>query len=210
MIGAEADRVVYIGSGWLEAVSRARLSLGILLCCQNESRSGYNIANVGYRAAIEEGLVLVATLPSHPQVASNCFSKLSSPPDLKSFQISTLTNILSTTAPPPPASAAESDQQFSSWKGKGAAQMLLPDVEEENYSSSESSSDSDLDYSDSDSESDSQSLINWEGKGTAERPDVEKKTDVQEENSVTLLPKVTTSNRKGAAKTLLPDVEKGK
>ena len=36
MIGAEADRVVYIGFGALEAVSRARLSLGILLCCKNE------------------------------------------------------------------------------------------------------------------------------------------------------------------------------
>ena len=74
MIGAEADRVVYIGCGQFEPVSRARLSLGILLCCQTElSRRDYNFFNVGYRAAIEEGLVLVATLPSHPQVASNCF-----------------------------------------------------------------------------------------------------------------------------------------
>ena len=88
----------------------------------------YNFFRVGYRAAIEEGLVLVATLPSHPQVASNCFSKLSS--NLKSFQISTLTKILS------PGPAAESQnppdlQQFRSWKGKAAAQILLPDVEEE-------------------------------------------------------------------------------
>ena len=74
MTGAEADRVVYIGCGVLEPISRARLSLGILLCCQTErSRRNYNFFNVGYRAAIEEGLVLVATLPSHPQVASNCF-----------------------------------------------------------------------------------------------------------------------------------------
>ena len=74
MMGAEADRVVYIGCGQFEPISRARLSLGILLCCQTEeSRSVYNFFNVGYRAAIEEGLVLVATLPSHPQVASNCF-----------------------------------------------------------------------------------------------------------------------------------------
>ena len=74
MFGAEADRVVYIGSGNLEPISRARLSLGILLCCQTErSRREYNILKVGYRAAIEEGLVLVATLPSHPQVASDCF-----------------------------------------------------------------------------------------------------------------------------------------
>merc|ERR1719222_1858323 len=115
MVGAEADRVVYIGCGLLEPVSRARLSLGILLCCQTEqSRRRYNLFNVGYRAAIEEGLVLVATLPSHPQ-------------------ISTLTNILST-APAPPAPAAQSDnspdlQQFYSWKGKNAAEILLPDVE---------------------------------------------------------------------------------
>ena len=74
MIGAEADRVVYIGYGSLEPISRARLSLGILLCCQTElSRRQYNIYNVGFRAAIEEGLVLVATLPSHPQVASIAF-----------------------------------------------------------------------------------------------------------------------------------------
>ena len=106
MEGAEADRVVYIGFGLFEPISRARISLGILLCCQTEqSRRECNYLNVGYRAAIEEGLVLVATLPSHPQVASNCFSKLSSPPDSKSVQISTLTN----TAPLPPASAPESD-----------------------------------------------------------------------------------------------------
>ena len=135
IVGAEADRVVYIGFGRLEPVSRARLSLGILLCCQTEEgRRYYNAFNVGYRAAIEEGLVLVATLPSHPQVASNCFSKLSS--HLKSFQISTLTNILSTAPPPPASAAAESDhspdpQQFRSWKGKATAEILLPDVKEE-------------------------------------------------------------------------------
>ena len=132
MMGAEADRVVYIGCGLLEPVSRARLSLGILLCYQTErSRRLYNIRNVGYRAAIEKGLVLVATLPSHPQVASNCFSKLSS--HLKSFQISTLTNILSTAPPPPASAAAETDhspdpQQFRNWKGKAAAEILLPVV----------------------------------------------------------------------------------
>ena len=70
MMGAEADQVVYIGRGTLEAVSRARLSLGILLCCQTEvGRRDYNNYNGSFRAAIEEGLVLVATLPSHPQVA---------------------------------------------------------------------------------------------------------------------------------------------
>jgi len=70
MTGAEADRVVCVGCGDLEPVSRARLSLGILLCCQTElSRRAYNFYNIGFRTAIEEGLVLVATLPSHPQVA---------------------------------------------------------------------------------------------------------------------------------------------
>ena len=73
MIGAEADRVVYIGCGKLEAVSRARLSLGILLCCCKTEQSWMLYYHVirGYRAAIEQGLVLVATLPSNPQVASN-------------------------------------------------------------------------------------------------------------------------------------------
>ena len=50
-------------------MSRARLSLGILLCCQNQlGRTSYKRRNPGYRAAIEEGLVLVATPPWHPQV----------------------------------------------------------------------------------------------------------------------------------------------
>ena len=77
MVGAEADRVVYIGCGSLEPLSRARISLGILLCCQTErSRRSYNALKPAFQAAIEEGLVLVATLPSHPQVACNCFLKV--------------------------------------------------------------------------------------------------------------------------------------
>ena len=77
MIGAEADRVVYIGCGSLEPLSRARISLGILLCCQTErSRKYYNVIKPAFQTAIEEGLVLVATLPSHPQVACNCFFKV--------------------------------------------------------------------------------------------------------------------------------------
>ena len=75
MFGAEADRVLYIGFGNLEAISRARLSLGILLCCQSEqSKLQYNKFIKGFRAAIEEGLALVATPPSHPQVADNILS----------------------------------------------------------------------------------------------------------------------------------------
>ena len=136
MFGGEADRMVYIGCGALEAVSRARLSLGILLCCQTRlSEGNYNILNRGYKAAIEQGLVLVATLPSHPQVDCNCIPTLSSPLDLKSFQLSSLTQMLST-APRQPAAAEKEDapdlQQFLNWKGKGAAQVLLPDVEQEN------------------------------------------------------------------------------
>ena len=77
MIGAEADQVVYVGSGNFEPLSRAKISLGILLCCQTElSRRNYNALKPAFKTAIEEGLVLVATLPSHPQVACNCFFKV--------------------------------------------------------------------------------------------------------------------------------------
>ena len=78
MFGAEADRVVYFGFGHLEAISRARLSLGILFCCQTEqSRATYKAVINAFREAIEEGLVLVATPSSHPQVADNNLSMLS-------------------------------------------------------------------------------------------------------------------------------------
>ena len=82
----------------------------------------YNGRTKGFRAAIEEGLVLVATPPSHPQVADNILSHL----NLKSFQ----------------AAAENENDPFHDWKGKGEAQNLVPDVEEED-SSSESSSVSD-------------------------------------------------------------------
>ena len=69
MYGGEADRVVVVGRGHLEAVSRARLCLSILLCCNDEeSRDRYNFNASGYRAAIEQGLVEVAAPPWHPQV----------------------------------------------------------------------------------------------------------------------------------------------
>ena len=72
MYGGEADRVVVVGEGHLESVSRARLCLGILLCCSDEeSRSNYNFQAVGYQAAIEQGFVEVATPPWHPQVEPN-------------------------------------------------------------------------------------------------------------------------------------------
>ena len=74
MFGAEADRVVVVGSGAAnrEAMSRARISLGVILCCQNEFGAGdYNSECNGYRAAIERGLVEVATPPWDLQVASS-------------------------------------------------------------------------------------------------------------------------------------------
>ena len=53
-----------------------------------------------------------------------------SPPDFQSFQLSTLTQMLSN------AAAAESEdsadpQRFLNWKEKACAHLLLPDVEEE-------------------------------------------------------------------------------
>ena len=142
MTGAEADRVVYIGGGcFLEEVSRARLFLGILLCYENSLHMRNTHHTTGYRAAIEQGLVLVAALPSHPKVACNCIPLLSSPLDLKSFQLSSLKQMLST-APHQSAAAEKGDapdpQQFLKWKGKAAAETLLPDVEEESSSSQSS------------------------------------------------------------------------
>ena len=72
MYGGEADRVVVVGIGFLEALSRARLSLGVLLCCNEKSREYYNRMADGYRAAIEQGLVEVAIPTWHPQVEPNC------------------------------------------------------------------------------------------------------------------------------------------
>ena len=72
MFGGEADRVVVVGIGHLEAVSRARISLGVLLCCSDKRRRLYNDYVAGYRAAIEQGLVEVALPPWHPQVEPNC------------------------------------------------------------------------------------------------------------------------------------------
>ena len=73
MFGGEADRVVVVGGGNLEAVSRARISLGVLLCCNNDKGRGlYNNLVAGYCAAIEQGLIEVALPPWHPQVEPNC------------------------------------------------------------------------------------------------------------------------------------------
>ena len=75
MYGGEADWVMVLGVGpWhLEAISRARLTLGILLCCRDEDyRDIYNLYVPGYRAAIEQGLVEVAIPPWHPKVIELC------------------------------------------------------------------------------------------------------------------------------------------
>ena len=73
MFGAEADRVVVVGSGHPEAVSRAKLCLGILLCYEMSDtasicRRWYMLYSQGLRAAIEQGLVVVAIPPWHPQL----------------------------------------------------------------------------------------------------------------------------------------------
>ena len=62
MFGAEADHVLVVGCGHLESVSRAKLSLGILFCCNGgvDSINEYIECTNGYRAAIEQGLVEVA------------------------------------------------------------------------------------------------------------------------------------------------------
>ena len=72
MFGGEADRVVVVGVGNLEAISRSRLSLAVLLCCHDEDdRRFFNRYAPGYKAAIEQGLVEVALPPWHPQVKLN-------------------------------------------------------------------------------------------------------------------------------------------
>ena len=76
MFGGEADRVVVVGIGNLESISRARVSLAVLLCCPDErSRKYYNESAAGYRAAIEQGLVEVALPPWHPKVLLNFLLK---------------------------------------------------------------------------------------------------------------------------------------
>ena len=72
MVGGEADDVVVVSGGHQEAISRARINLGILLCVDEDEdrRRLYNKYAAGYRAAIEEGLVEVAVPAWHPQVKS--------------------------------------------------------------------------------------------------------------------------------------------
>merc|ERR1719432_554245 len=110
MFGGEADRVVVVGVGHLEAISRARVSLAVLFCCHHgDSREYYNLFAAGYRAAIEQGLVEVALPPWHPQI-SNLGAMLPTP--LQSD------------------AAAGEIGKFHNWAGRGAADLILPDIEE--------------------------------------------------------------------------------
>ena len=67
--GGEDDVVVF-GYGHTEAVSRARINLGILLCVGEgeEHRRLYNMHAARFQTVIEEGLVEVAVPAWHPQV----------------------------------------------------------------------------------------------------------------------------------------------
>ena len=70
MFGGEASDVIVVGRGNQEALSRARINLGILLLANEDEkdRRFYNTYAAGYRVAIEEGLVEVALPAWHPQV----------------------------------------------------------------------------------------------------------------------------------------------
>jgi hypothetical protein len=79
-MGAEATSVVVVGHGHAEAVSRARLQLGILHCCEEEDgREFYNMYLPGYRAAVDESLVVVAVVPPQPQVRPGVAAGLTCP-----------------------------------------------------------------------------------------------------------------------------------
>ena len=76
MVGGEAENVLVVGNGNPEAVSRARINLGILLCVgedEEDKRGYYNSYAAGFRAAIEEGLVEVAVPAWHPQVGTQLY-----------------------------------------------------------------------------------------------------------------------------------------
>ena len=75
MYGGEADSIVVVGRGQIEAISRARINLGILFCVGEDEgdRRLYNMYAAGYRAAIEEGLIEVAVPAWHPQVGTQLY-----------------------------------------------------------------------------------------------------------------------------------------
>merc|ERR1719432_318287 len=120
MFGGEADRVVVVGVGHLEAISRARVSLAVLFCCHHgDSREYYNLFAAGYRAAIEQGLVEVALPPWHPQI-SNLRAMLPIPPQP-----------VAAAADAAYTGAGEMERfgeatEFINWAGRGAADLILP------------------------------------------------------------------------------------
>ena len=65
--GAEYDRVIVIGECDLDFVPRARLWLGIILCCEGETSRRPHLIPL-FRAAIDQGVVLVSTPAWHPEV----------------------------------------------------------------------------------------------------------------------------------------------
>ena len=124
MIGAEADRVVVItsGRGCLEQISRAKLSLGIILCSSTErTRVAYNWSMRGFRTAAEEGRVLVAIPPWHPEVLKSRQS-LSSILIAKPLQVSSLRAAHTSTG------NGAAPVEFLDWAGRGLAKKLLPDL----------------------------------------------------------------------------------
>merc|ERR1712130_935473 len=105
--------------GFLEALSRARLSLGIVLCCNEKSREYYNSMIDGYRAAIEQGLVEVALPPWHPQL-SNLITMPSNPTPSAEFVVGEKEKKVEEQDP----------RKFHNWAGRGAAHLFLPKIKE--------------------------------------------------------------------------------
>ena len=72
MFGGEASDVIVVGTGHTEAISRAKINLGILFCVgkDEKGRRWYNMYAAGYQGAIEEGLIEVAVPAWHHQVRS--------------------------------------------------------------------------------------------------------------------------------------------
>merc|ERR1719222_998298 len=137
MYGGEADQVVVVGDGELESISRARISLAVLLCCPDEeSRKLYNRYAAGYRAAIEQGVVEVALPPWHPE-------------------ISELRAMLPTPAQQDARAGADGDEEefpteFHNWAAKGAADLIIPELEDGDGDASHPNSDDDEDTDDDD------------------------------------------------------------
>merc|ERR1712130_932618 len=146
MYGGEADRVVVVGTRELEAISRSRLSLAVLLCCRDESdRRGYNEYAPGYQAAIEQGLVEVALPPWHPQI-SNLRAMLPIPPQpvAAAAAVDAADAVAGDASGAGGAGVAGSADaaytgagemerfgeatEFINWEGRGAADLILPGV----------------------------------------------------------------------------------